>query len=136
MIGRQRQPEKVRLQFPAPQPTEDWNELMVARQPGEDVVLRWSNPVAVARVYLRMTTGVGTHGGISSVEIECEGPDVGSLTLPGGYLDELYAGGWSCGECGQNTLLRYHASQSGTGDDAVQLRVGSTATFWFIPSFQ
>lgn len=119
--------------FEAPAPTEDWNELMAQREPGQDVVLSWSNPADAARIYLRMTTGVGTHGGISPVEIECEGRDVGSLTLPGAYLDRLYEGGWACGECGGNSLFRYHADQSGAGPDAVQLRAESEATFWFHP---
>ena len=119
--------------FDEPAPADDWNALLAARRPGEDVVLRWSNPVGAARVYLRMTTGIGTHGGISPVEIECEGPDVGSLKLPGAYLDDLYKDGWSCGECGSNQLFRYHADQTGTGGAGVQLRAGSSADFGFIP---
>jgi hypothetical protein len=116
-----------------PLPTQDWSLLLESRADAEDVVLRWSNPLPSARVYLRMTTGIGTHGGISPVEIECEGPDSGTLTIPGSYLDALYADGWSCGECGGNELIRYHADRAGSGADAAELRTESGATFWFQP---
>lgn len=83
-----------------------------------------------------MTTCVGTHGGISPVEIECEGADTGELTIPGAYLDALYAQGWGHGECGANTVWRYHASQTGCGDSAVQLRAEAPASFYFNPGFE
>jgi len=116
-----------------PEPKEDWSLLLETRAVGEDVTLTWSNPAPRARIYLRMTTGIGSHGGISPVEVECEGLDTGTLTLPGPYLDALYAEGWSCGECGANSLLRYHAVESGSGSTAVQLRAESAAGFGFIP---
>jgi len=117
-----------------PQADGDWSAALEDRPSGEDVVLAWSNPIDTARVYLRMTTGIGTHGGISPVEIECEGPDTGSLTLPGAFLDQLYAPGyWSCGECGDNRLLRYHAVETEAGSITVQLRTQAPASFWFRP---
>ena len=112
-------------------PDGDWSALLEARAPGEPVLLTWSDPLADARIYLRMTTGIGTHGGISPVEIECEGPDVGALELPGDFLDALYAEGWACGECGGNDLIRYYADE--TDDGGVQLRSESVTNFWFIP---
>ncbi|PKN21552.1 MAG: hypothetical protein CVU65_16635 [Deltaproteobacteria bacterium HGW-Deltaproteobacteria-22] len=114
-------------------PVGDWSALMEARAPGADVTLTWSAPAPGARVYLRMTTGVGTHGGVSPVEIECEGPDAGQLTLPGDYLDQLYAEGWACGECGDNTLRRYYADEADVAGTLVQLRVSAETTFWFRP---
>jgi hypothetical protein len=117
----------------APTPTDDWSALLEARAPGESVTLTWSDPIDTARVYLRMTTGIGTHGGISPVEIECEGPDVGTLELPGAYLDALYAEGWSCGECGGNDLVRYHVDETDAGGTTVQLRTQAATGFWFIP---
>jgi len=117
-----------------PVPEGDWSAAMSARGSGEDVTLTWSNPYSTSRVYLRMTTGIGTHGGISPVEIECEGRDLGSLTLPGAFLDLLYDGPyWSCGECGDNRLLRYHATEAEVGGTAVQLRTQSPAMFYFRP---
>jgi hypothetical protein len=117
----------------APTPIGDWSGLLAERAPGEAVTLTWSDPVDTARIYLRMTTGIGTHGGISPVEIECEGPDVGMLELPGAYLDALYAEGWSCGECGGNDLVRYHVDETDAGGTSVQLRTEATTGFWFIP---
>ena len=117
----------------APTPSGDWSALLAARAPGEPVVLTWSDPIDSARIYLRMTTGIGTHGGISPVEVECEGPDVGMLELPGAYLDALYADGWACGECGGNDLVRYHADEADAGGTTVQLRTEATTGFWFIP---
>jgi hypothetical protein len=114
-------------------PVGDWSGLLAARAPGQPVTLTWSDPVDSARIYLRMTTGIGTHGGISPVEIECEGPDVGMLELPGAYLDALYESGWSCGECGDNTLVRYHVDETDAGGTTVQLRTEATVGFWFIP---
>jgi hypothetical protein len=117
-----------------PVPEGDWSAAMEARGAGEDVTLTWSNPYSTARVSLRMTTGIGTHGGISPVEIECEGRDSGSLTLPGAFLDLLYDGPyWSCGECGDNRLLRYHATEADVGGTTVQLRTQSPAMFYFRP---
>ncbi len=116
------------------EPEGDWEDALWQRANGEDVTLAWSNPVETARIYLRMTTGIGTHGGISPVEIECEGPDTGELTLPGAYLDALYEPSyWSCGECGNNELHRYHATEVAAGDHVVQWRIQSTASFWYIP---
>lgn len=117
----------------APEPVEDWNAQMSARPPGESVTLAWSNPVDTARIYMRMTTGIGTHGGISPVELECEGPDIGALELPGAYLDALYAQGWSCGECGGNDLFRYHADETMDADPVVQFRAEAVTSFYFIP---
>ncbi|MFO0552291.1 MAG: hypothetical protein U0271_28145 [Polyangiaceae bacterium] len=114
-------------------PTSDWSALLAARQPGEDVVLAWSNPRAGARIYLRMTTGIGTHGGISPVEVECEGPDMGMLTLPGDYLDALYAQGWSCGRCGDNQLKRYFSAETTTPSGVVRFRAEAWTGFFFIP---
>lgn len=117
----------------APTPTGDWSALLAARGDGEDVTLTWSDPIATARVYLRMTTGIGTHGGISPVEVECEAPDVGTLVLPGTFLDALYAEGWACGECGGNELIRYHGDETEGSAPTVQLRVTATTNFWHIP---
>jgi hypothetical protein len=116
-----------------PEPIGDWAALLAARGAAQDVVLTWSNAVSTARIYLRMTTGIGTHGGISPVEIECEGPDTGSLRLPGPYLDALYAQGWSCGECGDNRLIRYHATEIQSGSRVIQLRTEAYAQFFFTP---
>jgi len=116
-----------------PDPTQNWTDLVAARAPDEDLTLSWSNPIATARIYLRMTTGIGTHGGISPVKIECEGPDQGTLTIPGTYLDSLYAQGWSCGESGSNQLTRYHAVESAAEAGTIQLRTDSSASFWHIP---
>jgi hypothetical protein len=126
----------VELAACAPPPlvaTSDWGALMEARAAGADVTLAWAEPVAYARVYLRMTTGIGTHGGISPVEIECEGPDTGSLTLPGAYLDALFAQGWSCGECGSFEVVRYVAAESSGVVGTARLRVETAAPFYFHP---
>lgn len=119
----------------APEPTEDWSALMDARVDGADVTLSWSPHNPLARVSLRMTTGVGTHGGIAHAEIECDDVDTGSLTIPGAYLDEIYAEGWSCGECGDNTLFRYHRGDVDVDDVTVRLRVQSGTGFFHHPNF-
>jgi len=118
---------------PAVPPIGDWSALFEARADGDDVTLTWREPVPGARFYLRMTTGIGTHGGISPVEVECEGPDTGALTIAGAYLDALYATGWSCGECGDNRFVRYHADEVEVGGEPIQLRVQSATTFWYRP---
>jgi hypothetical protein len=116
-----------------PQPIGDWSNQLTERADGEDVLLEWSNPDPAARLYLRMTTGVATHGGIAHAEIECEGPDTGSLTLPGSFLDTLYEEGWSCGECGSNLLVRYRAGEAQAGPHPVHLSVEASAWFHHIP---
>lgn len=120
-----------------PAPDGDWSGAMSERDAGEDVTLTWSNPYSTARISLRLTTGIGTHGGISPVEIECEGPDTGALTLPGAFLDLLYDGPyWSCGECGDNRIVRYHATEVDAGGTTVQLRTQSAAYFWYHPGMK
>jgi hypothetical protein len=114
-------------------PSEDWTALMEARAPGEDVTLTWSDPLPGARFYLRMTTGIGTHGGISPVEVECEGPDTGSLTLPGPYLDDLFAQGWACGECGDNRVQRYVAAEAALSGATARFSAQAEAFFYFHP---
>lgn len=114
-------------------PSTDWNALMEARAPGEDVTLMWSDPIPGARFYMRMTTGIGTHAGVSPVEVECEGPDSGSLTLPGPYLDDLYANGWSCGECGDNRLQRYAAAEATLAGATARFSVQAGVFFYFHP---
>lgn len=117
--------------LPAPlSPISDWSQLLETRAPGEDVTLTWDNPLPGARVYTRMTTGIGTHGGISPVEVECEGPDTGELTLPGAYLDDLFADGWSCGECGDNQLKRYYSDDADITQGTARFR-GETSTYFF-----
>jgi hypothetical protein len=115
----------------APRRVGDWDAALADRSPGADVTLRWSNPLPEARIRLRMTTGVATHGGISPAELECEASDTGELTLPGRFLDALYAEGWACGECGNNDLVRY---RSGTiGETSTAFTSESVTTFYHIP---
>ena len=105
-------------------------DLFAERARGEDVILAWDNAVDGGRVRLFMTDCAGSHGGIGESEIECEGPDTGSLTLPGVFLDALEDGDWSRGECGSHTLERYHAAASEDGE----VRLESAApiyVFWF-----
>jgi len=119
-------PFELALQIPleAPEPLEDWYALFDNRAPGQDVILRWANPDETSRISLYMTTGLGLHAGISPVDIECEGPDRGTLTLPGSFLDLLYAWGWNCGNCPNNYLLRYRAVRTQVGSHEIEYRVG------------
>ncbi|MCA9491932.1 MAG: hypothetical protein KC621_18495 [Myxococcales bacterium] len=112
-------------------PAEDWTALLGARADGADAELRWNNVNPEARVRVRMTTGVATHGGVAHAEIECEGPDTGSLVLPGPFLDELFREGWGCGECGNHELRRYRAGA--IGDSGARLVQEAVTPFWFIP---
>jgi hypothetical protein len=112
-----------------PLPEDDWSLAVATRAPGEDLTLRWSDPDPTARIDLRMTTGVATHGGIAHAEIECEAPDIGELTIDGTFLDELYREGWSCGECGTNWVYRYRAG----GTAELRFAVRSGTYFFYIP---
>lgn len=117
----------------APAAVGDWSMLLDSRLPGADVTLTWSDADPEARVRLHMTTGVATHGGIAHAEIECEGPDTGTLTLPGPFLDVLYSQGWSCGECGGNELQRYRAGGATPDGRDVRFTIQDSAYFWYIP---
>lgn len=115
----------------APAHDGDWGTVLDERARGADATLRWSNPMLHARVRVHMTDCVGSHGGIAPAEIECEGPDTGSLVLPGPYLDLLEDGDWTHGECGSHTFERYH-SATAAGDDTVRVETVSDAGFfWF-----
>jgi len=118
---------------PPLEPSTDWSQALEDRAPGASVTLTWSDPVPYARVYLRMTTGIGTHGGISPIEIECEGPDVGTLEIPGSYLDQLFEDGWSCGECGNNDLRRYVADEGDLSTGKARFTAETWSTFFFQP---
>ncbi len=111
------------------EPDGDWGDALSSRS-GGDATLRWSNPILDARVRLHMTDCTGTHGGLAAAEIQCEGPDSGELTIPGGYLAELEAGDWSHGECGSHDFERYHAATP-EDDTTVRLEtVGAGGLFW------
>lgn len=114
-------------------PAGDWDALVHDRVPGADVTLSWGEPWPGGRIALRMVTGVGTHGGISHAEIECEGPDTGSLTIDGGFLDTLYAEGWGCGECGTNIVYRYRSGSAEVGGPDVRFTARAGTPFFHIP---
>lgn len=118
-----------------PEPEGSWDEAFAARDDAQDVTLRWSNPIAGARVRLHMTDCVGSHGGIAAAEIECEGPDSGSLVIPGVFVDTLAAGDWSRGECGAYRVERYHAASD---PEDVGLRYESQAitSFYWRPDWE
>ena len=117
---------------PPPAAEGDWARELGRRDRGEDVTLTWSDPIQPARVRLFMTDCAGSHGGIGEAELECEGPDTGSLTLPGAFLDALDDADWSHGECGSHALVRYHSSAP-EGDDSVRHEVTSKADFFYRP---
>lgn len=107
----------------------DWADAITNRS--GDAVLRWSNPVAGARVRLDMTDCVGSHGAIAAAEIECEGPDTGELIVPGAFLDTLDAGDWSRGECGSHQIIRYNTdSPNGSG---FRFEAQSLGSFFYRP---
>lgn len=107
----------------------DWNDAIATRS--GDVVLRWSNPVAGARVRLAMTDCTGSHGGVGDAEIECEASDTGELTLPATMLNELDKGNWSRGECGSHSFTRYR-SDSAQGD-AFRFETISPYSIFYFP---
>jgi hypothetical protein len=115
------------------EPDGDWADAVSSRGDG-DATLRWSNPVLDARVRLHMTDCTGSHGGLAAAEVECEGPDTGSLVIPGAFLDSLDAGDWSHGECGSHELHRYHAATP-EGDTTVRLETRGPSGFFYRPDW-
>ncbi len=125
--------EDVTLSAPIveePVPEGDWYALLETRD--GDVVLRWSNPAQNARIRLYMTDCEGTHGGIANSEIECEGPDTGTLTLPGAFLDALESGSWGRGECGEHVLQRYYAAAP-ENNDLIRFETLGAVRFYYFP---
>jgi len=117
-----------------PEQDGDWNNVLSGRNAGEDATLRWKNPYEHARVRVRMTDCIGSHGGLAPAEIECEGPDTGELVLPGAFVDALDAGDWSHGECGSHDFERYHAAAP-VGDDTIRFETVSDAGFFYRPGW-
>jgi hypothetical protein len=113
-------------------PAGDWSAAVAARAAAGDVTVRWTNPSSGARIRLHMTDCTGSHGGFAAAEIECEGPDTGSLVLPGAFLDRLDAGSWSRGECGSHAFERYRVA-SPEGDASVRLETIARAGFFYRP---
>jgi hypothetical protein len=113
-------------------PDGDWAAAVAARATASDVTVRWTNPSPGARIRLQMTDCTGSHGGFAAAEIECEGPDTGSLVLPGAFLDRLEAGSWSRGECGSHAFERYRVA-SPDGDASVRLETIARASFFYRP---
>lgn len=113
-------------------PDGDWERVLADRSTGADATLSWTNPMEGARVRLRMTDCTGSHGGFADAEIECEAPDVGSLTVPGAYLDALDAGDWDRGDCGSHVFHRYHAAAL-EDDSDVRFEVRSPDNLFYRP---
>ncbi|MCB9676092.1 MAG: hypothetical protein H6737_13310 [Alphaproteobacteria bacterium] len=118
---------------PELEPDGDWAEALGNRGTGPGL-LEWTNPMPGARVRLWMSDCTASHGGIAAAEIECEGPDTGSLEIPAAFLDQLAAGDWSHGECGSHVFERYHAAAP---DDDAGLRFESKSFggLFFRPDF-
>ena len=116
----------------APIPESDWEELFLNRQ-GEDVELRWTNPIDDARVRLTMTDCAGSHGGIGAFEIECEAPDTGALTISAEFIDALDEGFWGRGNCGGHMLERYHADSLSPGDGSTRFESVADTIFNYRP---
>ncbi len=130
---------EVSLTACMPEPIEpnfDFSETFAARKQGEDVTMQWTLPVLPSRIYIRMTTCIATHGGISPVDIECEGKDVGELTIPGSFLDALACDAcWGQGECGAHKLIRSHTREaSDTEGTSIQLRGQTEQWVYYYPS--
>jgi hypothetical protein len=115
-------------------PDPPFEDVTSAWKQGDDLVLSWTDIEPGARIYLHMTTGIGTHGGISPVEIECEGQDRGELVIPREFLSALACPGcWSCGECGYHDLIRYHTDEKTEGGKIVRLSNIQLQSFGFFP---
>jgi len=114
-------------------PVEDgaWVDAITSRGAG-DATLRWLDPIQDARIRLHMTDCVGSHGGLATAEIECEGPDTGALVVPGSFLDQLEAGDWSHGECGSHRIERYHAAAP-DDDSLTRLETIGTGSLFYFP---
>ena len=130
------QPVSLETCVPAPlDPNPPLDDVAAAWQAGEDLVLTWNTVEPNARIYLHMTTGIGSHGGISPVDIECEGPDRGILTIPAAFLTALdcepYC--WSCGECGYHNFVRYHTDETEVSGKVVRLNNIQQSGFLFRP---
>lgn len=115
-------------------PDGSWEDALSARAAGEDLTLRWTDPLEDSRVRLHMTDCVGSHGGIGAAEIECEGPDSGALVIPGAYLDALADGDWSRGECGSHALVRY-AAAADPQDTGLRYESRASASFFWRPGW-
>ncbi len=114
-----------------------FTDLLDARGNGADAVLRWTETDSAARIYLRMTTCIGSHGGISPVEIECEGRDKGELTIPGSFLDALDCPEcWTHGNCGEHELIRYHSDEVIFDDFVVRMNNMQALEFYYFPGNQ
>lgn len=108
-----------------------WVTAITSRGTG-DATLRWQEPILDARVRLYMSDCTASHGGLAAAEIECEGPDIGELVVPGEFLDALEDGDWSHGECGGHSFVRYH-SAAPEGDAAVRLEALSDGGLFYFP---
>ena len=53
--------------------------------------------------------------------------------VPFELVDELYREGWSCGECGNNELLRVRSGQVDAGGLQIRFTVQAPTWFWHIP---
>jgi hypothetical protein len=113
------------------------NEMRLVR--GEDKRVTWSDPVAGARVYLRLPSPNNGHGMPPRAVIECEGPDTGQLTVPAALIDGLpdladtdACDGVACVgvDCPPSSLARYTRTVVPAGDETVVVRVENEVDFY------
>jgi hypothetical protein len=113
------------------------NELHVTH--GEDLAITWPDPVAGARVRLRLPSPNNGHGMPPRAVIECEGRDTGAFTVPAALIDGLpdlvetdACAGVACAgfDCPPASLARYTRATAAAGAETVVVRAEAEVDFY------
>jgi hypothetical protein len=112
------------------------NIWQVAR--GQDATISWSQPVAGSRIRMRIPSTNNGHGLPPNAVLECEGPDLGQLTVPSALLAAMpdfftpdSCSGIACVsiDCPPASIARYTGETITVAGESVAFRVESEITF-------
>lgn len=101
---------------------------------GTDLVLRWACPDPRTRIRVNFTSA-SLHGSPAHSALECDLPDVGTVTVPAPLVSRFVAeSDWRCeAGCNPHRLVRYVADRATVDGRAVELVVHRDSTFDLLP---
>jgi hypothetical protein len=102
-------------------------------QDGVDFTLRWTAGDGDARVRVILNANNAGHGAPYAAILECDGPDTGSIVIPGALISAFPSTmAWQAcagSDCPPSRVMRYRRGTTEAGGGVVELLVASEVLF-------